>query len=91
VRRYRASPAVFFSPQSGACEPARLEPRDNQKLQWSPDVEKGAPPEGAVWYCVSLRMPCRLTDFRRIATRYDRLAINFVAAVCPAATVSHWL
>jgi len=27
------------------------------------------------------RMFCRLKDFRRIATRYDRLAINFASAV----------
>jgi len=31
---------------------------------------------------------CRLEDFRRIATRYDRNAANFLAAVCIAATVS---
>lgn len=37
------------------------------------------------------RMFCRLKDFRRIATRYDRLAINFLAAVYIAATVSYWL
>lgn len=37
------------------------------------------------------RMFCRLKDFRRIATRYDRLAVNFLAAVCIAATVSYWL
>ncbi|SEH67193.1 IS5/IS1182 family transposase, partial [Magnetospirillum fulvum] len=37
------------------------------------------------------RMFCRLKDFRRIATRYDRLAKNFMAAVCIAATVSYWL
>jgi transposase len=30
-------------------------------------------------------------DFRRIATRYDRLATNFLAAVCIAAPVSYWL
>jgi transposase len=36
------------------------------------------------------RMFCRLKDFRRIATRYDRLAANFLAAVCIAATVSYW-
>ena len=34
---------------------------------------------------------CRLKDFRRIATRYDRLTVNFMAAVCIAATVSYWL
>jgi hypothetical protein len=33
----------------------------------------------------------RLKDFRRIATRCDRLANNFLAAVCLAATVSYWL
>ncbi len=33
----------------------------------------------------------RLKDFRRIATRYDRLAINYLAAVCLAATVCYWL
>ena len=37
------------------------------------------------------RMFCRLKDFRRIATRYDRLAANFLAAICLAATVSFWL
>jgi transposase len=37
------------------------------------------------------RMFCRLKDFRRIATRYDRLAQNFMAAIHIAATVSYWL
>jgi transposase len=37
------------------------------------------------------RMFCRLKDFRRVATRYDRNAVNFLAAVSIAATVSYWL
>jgi transposase len=37
------------------------------------------------------RMFGRLKDFRRIATRYDRLARNCLAAVCLVATVSYWL
>jgi transposase len=37
------------------------------------------------------RMFGRLKDFRRIATRYDRLARNYLAAVCLAAIVSYWL
>lgn len=37
------------------------------------------------------RMFGRLKDFRRIATRYHRLATNFLAAVCLAATVSYWV
>ena len=37
------------------------------------------------------RMFGRLKDFRRIATRYDRLAQNFLAAICLAATLCYWL
>lgn len=37
------------------------------------------------------RMFNRLKDFRRIATRYDRLATNFHAAVCIAAVICYWL
>lgn len=33
----------------------------------------------------------RLEDFRRVATRYDRLATDYRAAVCLAATVSDGL
>ena len=36
------------------------------------------------------RMFGRLKDFQRIATRYDRLADNFLATVCLAGTVSYW-
>lgn len=34
---------------------------------------------------------CRLKDFRRIATRYDKLARKFLAAVHLAALVAYWL
>jgi transposase len=37
------------------------------------------------------RMFGRLRDFRRIATRYDRNAHNFLAAVCIVATLCYWL
>ena len=33
----------------------------------------------------------RLKDFRRIATRYDRLARNFLAAVCLVAALVWWV
>ncbi len=33
---------------------------------------------------------CRLKDFRRIATRYDRLARNYLASVCLVAAVVWW-
>jgi putative transposase len=36
------------------------------------------------------RMFCRLKDFRRIATRYDKRADVFAAAVYLAATVTWW-
>ena len=41
------------------------------------------------WYIE--RMFCRLKDFRRIATRYDQNAVNFLAAISLAAAVSYWL
>jgi transposase len=34
---------------------------------------------------------CRLKDFRRIATRYDKLVCTYAAAVCLAAIVIWWL
>ncbi|MFG1477005.1 IS5 family transposase [Xanthobacter agilis] len=37
------------------------------------------------------RMFCRLKDFRRIATRYDKLARNYLASLCLAALVSCWI
>jgi len=36
-------------------------------------------------------MFCRLKDFRRVATRYDKLAENFHSAVALAAAVAFWL
>ena len=36
------------------------------------------------------RMFCRLKDWRRIATRYDKLAINYASAVALAAVVMWW-
>jgi transposase len=36
------------------------------------------------------RMFCRLKDFRRIATRYDKLARNFLSGVLIAATLTWW-
>jgi transposase len=36
------------------------------------------------------RMFCRLKDWRRIATRYDKLAANFAAAVMIAAVIIWW-
>ena len=37
------------------------------------------------------RMFCRLKDYRRIATRYDKLATNFASSVYLAAAISFWL
>ena len=34
---------------------------------------------------------CRLKDFRRIATRYDRLARNFLASIHLVATIAWWI
>jgi transposase len=37
------------------------------------------------------RMFCRLKDFRRLATRYDKLARNFLATAIIAATIIWWI
>ena len=37
------------------------------------------------------RMFGRLKNWRRIATRYDRLAVNFLAAIALVATITQWL
>jgi putative transposase len=37
------------------------------------------------------RMFCRLKNWRRIATRYDKLARNFLAAVSLAIIVTWWI
>lgn len=37
------------------------------------------------------RMFARIKDFRRVATRYDKLARNFLAGAILAATVLWWL
>ena len=36
------------------------------------------------------RMFCRLKDFRRVATRYDKLARNFLATAILAAAIIWW-
>ena len=37
------------------------------------------------------RMFGRLKNWKRIATRYDRLAVNYLAAIVLVATVTQWL
>ena len=34
---------------------------------------------------------CRIKDFRRVATRYDKLAANFISAVALATILAFWI
>ncbi len=34
---------------------------------------------------------CRLKDFRRVATRYDKLAANFLSTVALATAIAFWM
>ncbi len=34
---------------------------------------------------------CQLKDFRRVATRYDKLAVNFLSGVALATAIAFWL
>lgn len=37
------------------------------------------------------RMWCRLKDWRRLATRYDKLARNYLAGALIAAAITYWI
>jgi IS5 family transposase len=47
--------------------------------------------EEALYDSVAMRCFCRLKDARRIATRYDKCANNFLSAVCLVALIYFWL
>jgi transposase len=64
---------------------AVIPPRKNRKAQY--DYDKAVYKQRNVIE----RMFCRLKDWRRIATRFDRNVKNFMAAVALAAAVIWWL
>ena len=64
---------------------AVIPPRKNRKVQY--DYDKATYKQRNIIE----RMFCRLKDWRRIATRFDRNIKNFFAAVALAATVIWWL
>ena len=64
---------------------AVIPPRKNRKVQYHYDK--------TVYRQRNIieRMFCRLKDWRRIATRFDRNITNFIAAIALAAAVIWWL
>jgi transposase len=58
-----------------------IPPRKNRKIQYEYDKKRN----------VIERMFCRLKDWRRIATRFDRNVQNFMSAIALAAAVIWWL
>jgi len=62
-----------------------IPPRKNRKIQYGYDK--------AIYRQRNVieRMFCRLKDWRRIATRFDRNIKNFISAIALAATVIWWL
>ena len=62
-----------------------IPPRKNRKVQYDYDADIYKQRN------IIERMFCRLKDWRRIATRYDRNIKNFMAAIALAATVIWWL
>ena len=73
----------------------RPSPDDARSPRATDDRATGGAPVGAVrvagGQARALQPVCRLKDWRRIATRYDKLATNFAAAVTLAAIVIWWL
>lgn len=64
---------------------AVIPPRKNRKIQY--DYDKAIYKQRNVIE----RMFCRLKDWRRIATRFDRNLKNFMSAIALAAAVIWWL
>ena len=62
-----------------------IPPRSNRKTQY--DYDKAIYKQRNVIE----RMFCRLKDWRRIATRFDRNLKNFIGAIAIAAAVIWWL
>ena len=62
-----------------------IPPRKNRKIQYDYD--------NAIYRQRNIieRMFCRLKDWRRIATRFNRNVKNFLSAIVLAATVIWWL
>ena len=81
--QYVLAAAKFKTSATSVRAPERFKAMLEQRRQWA--AQEGLSPDAIE------RMFCRLKDFRRVATRYDRNAVNFLAAVCIAATVSYWL
>lgn len=78
------SDAVRRAVEAKGCLP-NIPPKRNRKWKncFSPTLYRGRN--------VIERMFGRLKEWRRIATRYDRYAKNFLAAIHIAAIVSYWL
>jgi transposase len=64
---------------------AVIPPRKNRKTQY--DYDKAIYKQRNIIE----RMFCRLKDWRRIATRFDRNIKTFMAAIALAATIIWWL
>jgi len=62
-----------------------IPPRKNRKIQY--DYDKAIYKQRNIIE----RMFCRLKDWRRIATRFDRNVQNFMGAIALAAAVIWWL
>src|SRR5262249_21292122 len=77
--------ATAFAPKSSIVVPR---PSFRTNPTGSPSTASASAP---IRRNVIERCFCRLKDFRRVATRYDKLARNFLAAVHLAAIVAYWI
>ena len=82
---------MFSSPvgdHTGNLESACAGQRTASPTQLKP----GCPRQAELVICdKTIEAPfCRLKDFRRIATRYDKLARNYASAVALAAVITFW-
>ena len=69
------SKAEVPSPSSNKTNRQRPLPFDAERYKWRNVIE---------------RTNCRIKDFRAIATRYDKLARNFLAGLCLVTALIYW-
>ena len=81
--RLRGTRSATYGGRCGTM--AVIPPRKNRNVQYRYDKT------GYRQHNIIERMFCRLNDWRRIATRFDRNIKNFIAAITLAAAVIWWL
>jgi transposase len=79
----RLIPQVTPAGRHHTRDPGRVKSQETKSIRHDKEAYRGRN--------VIERCYCRLGDFRRVATCYDKLARNFFSGVCLVAAVTYWM